>query len=190
MHLATFPPTPTFRSVLAAAGEELMIPSPGASGTPKTRSWPLPSRSLAVRPRDYRLGDGCATGDPRPRPSRCRARPPASRAPVLFEDRQISERRQLAVQFPSQDILATWHEVEDIVGKEIEPLFELAHSTRCVVSITGRAATVCARVSCSRARIAPDRDAHSQLLMSKGGPRLRLTAFRCDNPAMREHGAQ
>jgi len=89
---------------------------------------------------------------------------------VLLEDRQISERRQLAVQFPSRDVLATRHEVEDIVGKEIEPLLELAHSTRCVVSITGRAATVWACVSCSRARIAPDRGAHSQVLMSKGAP--------------------
>jgi hypothetical protein len=90
-------------------------------------------------------------------------------APVLFEDRQISERRQLAVQFPARDVLATRHEVEDIVGKEIEPLLELAHSTRCVVSITGRAATVWARVWCSRARIAPD-EARSQVLMSKGDP--------------------
>src|SRR5713101_7535910 len=47
-------------------------------------------------------------------------------APVLFEDRQISERRQLAVRFPARDVFAAGHEVEDIVGEELEPLLELA----------------------------------------------------------------
>jgi len=47
-------------------------------------------------------------------------------APVLFEDRQVALRRQLAVQFPARDVLAAGHEVEDVVGEELEPLFELA----------------------------------------------------------------
>jgi hypothetical protein len=40
------------------------------------------------------------------------------------------------------------------------------------------------------ARIAPDLGPRSQVLMSKGGPRLRLTGFRCDNTAVRERGGQ
>jgi hypothetical protein len=119
---------------------------------------------LPIRCR-VRDGGSSAQGDPGVEPGH----PNLEIAPVLFEDRQISERRQLAVQFPSRDVVATRHEVEDIVGKEIEPLLELAHSTRCVVSITGRPATVWVRVSCSPAPIAPDRGAHSQVLMSKGG---------------------
>jgi hypothetical protein len=91
-------------------------------------------------------------------------------ARILIEDRHTPERRRLAVQFPSRDVPATRHEVEDIVGKEIEPLLDLAHSTRWVVSIAGRAATLRARVSYSRARIAPERGVHSQVLMSKADP--------------------
>ena len=45
---------------------------------------------------------------------------------VLFEDRQIAERRQLAVRLPARHVLAARHEVDDIVGEEIEPLPELA----------------------------------------------------------------
>src|SRR6266446_2280200 len=45
---------------------------------------------------------------------------------ILLEDRQISERRQLAVRFPARDVLAARHEVEDIVGEEFEPLREPA----------------------------------------------------------------
>jgi hypothetical protein len=50
-------------------------------------------------------------------------------APVLLKDRQIAERRQLAVRFPARDILAAGHELENIVGEEIEPLLELQSSS-------------------------------------------------------------
>ena len=45
---------------------------------------------------------------------------------VLLEDRQIAERRQLAVQLSARDIFAARHEIEDIVGEELDPLLELA----------------------------------------------------------------
>ena len=45
---------------------------------------------------------------------------------VLLEDRQIDEWRQFAVQLPARDVLAAGHEVEDILGEEIEPFLEPA----------------------------------------------------------------
>jgi hypothetical protein len=45
---------------------------------------------------------------------------------VLLENRQIAERRQLAVRFQARDVLAAGNEVERIRGQEIEPLLELA----------------------------------------------------------------
>jgi hypothetical protein len=45
---------------------------------------------------------------------------------VLLDNRQIAERCQLAVRLPPRDVLAAGHEIEDIVGEEIEPLLEPA----------------------------------------------------------------
>ena len=45
---------------------------------------------------------------------------------ILFEDCQVAQRRHLAVQFAPQHILAARHEVEDVVGEEVEPVLEFA----------------------------------------------------------------
>ena len=43
----------------------------------------------------------------------------------FLEDRQVTERCQLAMGLPARDVLAAGHEVEDVVGEEVEPLLEL-----------------------------------------------------------------
>jgi len=64
------------------------------------------------------LGPGHAGVEPR--------HPHFEIALILFEDRQIAERRQLAVQFPARHVLAARHEIEHVVGEEVEPLLVFA----------------------------------------------------------------
>src|SRR6266478_2502496 len=115
------------QQILAAAGEELMIRLQ-VRAVHQKRGLGL---DLAILQRRHLEVADQVTGARRGilgpgHPAIEPGHPHLEIALVLLEDRQISERRQLAVRFPARDVLAAGHEVEDIVGEEIEPLLELA----------------------------------------------------------------
>ena len=128
MRRATFhPPFYLAQHILAAAGEELMIRlqvravhqkrGPGLDlAALQRRRLEIADQVTGARRRI--LGPGHPGVEP--------GHPHLEIALVLLEDRQVAERRQLAVRLPARDVLAAGHEVEDIVGEEIEPLLELA----------------------------------------------------------------
>ena len=45
---------------------------------------------------------------------------------VVLEYRQVSDRRQLALSLVAVDVQTAWHEIEHVLGEQVQPLAEAA----------------------------------------------------------------